>query len=81
MVLFIRTETRGVFMSKNVMQEIAAYIHQRIGKKYGFCVLIYEHNTDKGRMNYVSNSQREDVIKAMKEFIEETEGTWGTHKL
>lgn len=68
-------------MSKNTMQEIAQYIENKIGKKYGFCVLIYEHDTNDGRMNYVSNSQRADVIKAMKEFIAETEGNWGTHKL
>lgn len=67
-------------MSKNTMQEIAKHIQSKIGKNYGFCVLIYEHNSD-GRMNYVSNSQREDVVKAMKEFIQQTEGNWGTHKL
>jgi hypothetical protein len=68
-------------MSKNTMQDIARYIQKQIGPQYGFTVLIYEHNTDSGRMNYVSNSQREDVIKAMKEFIKETEGNWGAHKL
>ncbi|HLO11045.1 MAG TPA: hypothetical protein VK190_02190 [Pseudoneobacillus sp.] len=68
-------------MSEKTMQDIARYIQNQIGKKYGFCVLVYENNTDKGRMNYVSNSQREAVVKAMKEFIEKTEGNWGTHKL
>lgn len=68
-------------MSKDTMQEIAKNIQSQLGSKYGFCVLVYEHNTDTGRMNYVSNSQREDVVKAMKAFIEETEGTWGAHKL
>lgn len=68
-------------MSKNVMQEIAKDIEKKLGKKYGFTLLIYEHNTDTGRMNYVSNSKREDVVKTMKEFIEKTEESWGTHKL
>lgn len=68
-------------MSKDAMQEIAKFIENRVGKKYGFSVLIYEHGTGDGRLNYVSNSKREDVIKAMKEFIEQTEGNWGTHKL
>lgn len=67
-------------MSKNTMQDIAKYIESQIGKDYGFTVLIYEHG-EAGRMNYVSNSQREDVIKAMKEFIKKTEDDWGTHKL
>jgi hypothetical protein len=68
-------------MSKDTMQEIAKYIQGKIGKNYGFSVLIYEHGEGTGRLNYVSNSQREDVVKAMKEFIKQTEGNWGTHKL
>lgn len=63
------------------MQDIAKHIQSQIGKNYGFCVLVYENDTDEGRMNYVSNSERADVVKVMKEFIEKTEGTWGTHKL
>jgi thiamine phosphate synthase YjbQ (UPF0047 family) len=66
---------------KDVMQEIAEFIQSKVGKKYGFTVLIYKHNTTSGRMNYISNSQRKDVIETMKEFIKETEGNWGTHKL
>lgn len=68
-------------MSKNTMQDLAQHIQSQLGSKYGFCLLVYEHNTDKGRLNYVSNSQREDVVKAMKEFVEATEGTWGAHKI
>lgn len=68
-------------MSKNTMQELAQHIQKQLGDKYGFCLLVYEHNTSSGRLNYVSNSQREDVVKAMKEFIEATEGAWGAHKL
>ena len=68
-------------MSRNVMQELAQHIDSKLGKKYGFTLMVYEHNTEDGRMNYVSNSNREDVVKAMKEFIAETEGSWGTHKL
>ena len=67
--------------SADVMRSLAEGINQVLGKKYGFCLLVYEHGIDKGRMNYVSNSQREDGIKAMKEFIAETEDNWGTHKL
>lgn len=67
-------------MSKNIMQDFAKHIEHTIGKKYGFALLIYEHGKS-GRMNYVSNSQREDVIKAMKEFIEKSEDSWGVHKL
>lgn len=66
-------------MIENKMQNIAAYIESEIGKGYGFTVLIYEQGKA-GRMNYVSNSQRESVVEAMKEFIENTEDGYGTHK-
>lgn len=45
-------------------------------KKYGFFLMVYEHDSEKGRSNYISNSNREDVIQAMKEFIEKTEDSF-----
>lgn len=64
--------------SKNTMQYLAQQIERLIGEQCGFFLMVYEHNTDTGRSNYVSNSNREDVVKAMKEFIAKTEGNWGT---
>lgn len=63
------------------MQELANHIDSKLGEKYGFTLLVYEHNSEVGRTNYVSNSNREDVVKVMKEFIDKTEGSWGAHKL
>jgi hypothetical protein len=63
------------------MQELARLIAKKLGKKYGFFLMVYEHNCEDGRSNYVSNSNREDVVKAMKEFIEKTEDSYGAHKL
>lgn len=68
-------------MSKNVMQNLAKHIESKLGKNYGFFLMIYEHDSENGRSNYVSNSNREDVAKAMKEFIEKTEDSFGAHKL
>lgn len=68
-------------MSKNIMQELAKHIDSTLGSKYGFFLMVYEHDNDSGRSNYVSNSNREDVVKAMKEFIEKTEDAYGAHKL
>lgn len=67
-------------MSKDVMQFLAGYIAKRLGKKYGFCLLVFDFG-ETGRMNYVSNAKREDMIPAIKEFIEKTEEGWGVHKL
>ncbi len=38
----------------------------------GFALLVFDFG-DKGRMNYISNARREDMIVAMKEFISRNE--------
>lgn len=43
-------------------------------KSYGFALLVFPFNGDAGRMNYISNAEREDMIVAMKEFIANAEG-------
>jgi len=43
-------------------------------KKYGFTLLVFEFNTTDGRMNYISNANRPEMITAMKEFIANCEG-------
>lgn len=42
-------------------------------RKVGFVLLVYNFG-DSSRCNYVSNSNREDVITLMKEFIARNEG-------
>jgi hypothetical protein len=68
-------------MSVNVMQELAKHIANKLGKKYGFFLMVYEHNQKDGRANYVSNSNREDVAKAMEDFIEKSKDSFGAHKI
>lgn len=68
-------------MSKDVMQDLAKQINDKLNGKYGFFLMVYEHGDDSGRANYVSNSKREDVVKAMEEFIENSKGAYGAHKL
>lgn len=50
--------------------------HGLAAKKYGFALLMFEFGDAKpgDRMNYISNSAREDMIAAMKEFIARAEG-------
>jgi hypothetical protein len=45
-------------------------------RKLGFAVLMFEigDNSDKAKVNYISNCQREDMLVAMKEFIARAEG-------
>ena len=41
-------------------------------RKVGFALLLFDFETsgtEQGRLNYVSNAQRKDMIKALEEFI------------
>lgn len=38
-------------------------------KTTGFCLLVFPFGTEKGRINYISNAERSDMITAMKELI------------
>ena len=43
--------------------------------KVGFTLLIFEFGqADNGRVNYISNAERSDMLTAMKEFIARAEG-------
>ena len=43
-------------------------------KKVGFALLVFPLNEEPGRMNYLSNAQRDDMINSLKEFIARAEG-------
>lgn len=47
------------------------------GEEYGFALLMFGLKGDESsRMNYISNSNREDMLAAMKEFIARAEGRY-----
>ena len=59
--------------ANEVLQNIAHDIQKALPNGMGFTLLAYEFNDDpseNGKMLYVSNSKREDVINAMLEFVE-----------
>lgn len=65
-----------------VLQEIAKDIKNKLPEGMGFALLAYEFGDGEAerRMLYVSNSNREDVTKAMLEFVEKTKGdNYGKH--
>lgn len=61
---------------KRRMQSIARKVAEELPDNFGFVVLAFKFN-EKGEMIYVSNANREDVVKSMKEFIEKTENNYG----
>lgn len=63
-------------IANDMLQEIAREIKHKLPEGMGFCLLAYEFgdNDENGcdcrRLMYVSNSNRDDVKEAMKEWIE-----------
>lgn len=55
------------------MNELGRLIGQFF-EGYGFALFVFELNSTDGRMNYLSNSRREDMLIALKEFIARSEG-------
>ena len=56
---------------KGALQDISNEIKNKLPEGMGFALLAYEFGDDKNRkMLYVSNSNREDVLKAMLEFVD-----------
>ena len=63
---------------KSRMQKIAQKVDEELPNGYSFVVLTF--NFGKGidnEMMYVSNANRQDIVKAMKEWIEKTEDNFG----
>jgi hypothetical protein len=62
------------------LQETARAVATYLPPGIGFILLAFDFGPRKGRMEYVSNGQRADVIEAMREFIAKTEsGGFATH--
>lgn len=57
--------------ANNMLQEIMQDIKNKLPEGMGFALLAYEFGDKEGRrMLYASNSNREDVMKAMLEFVD-----------
>ena len=57
--------------ANTMMQEIAKEIKEKLPEGMGFALLAYEFGEgDDKKMMYVSNSNREDVMLAMCEFLQ-----------
>jgi len=61
------------------MQETAGLIGSVLPPGTGFVLLAFDFGPN-GRLEYVSNAKREDVVKAMIEFIAKTAAAFGEHE-
>ena len=63
---------------KGRMQKIARKVDEELPSGYGFVVLAFNFGEGKDiELMYVSNANRQDIFKAMKECIEKTEQNYG----
>jgi len=60
------------------MKNLGRFVDSQLPYGWGFVVLAFPFG-EGGRMNYISNSQRGDIVRAMYEFIEATRSQWGEH--
>ena len=61
---------------KEKLQDIGKMIKNELPEGFGFALLSFYFNAE-GQLMYVSNAKREDVVKAMEEFIEKTKENYG----
>ena len=65
-------------IAKRKMQIIAQKVKEELPNGFGFVVLAFEFGDSNDReMLYVSNANREDVVKAMEEFAQKTKSNYG----
>lgn len=61
------------------LQALARHVDHQLPFGWGYVVLAFPFGAG-GRMNYVSNADRVDVVRAMHEFISATKGQWAKHE-
>lgn len=72
----MNSETNDV---RERMQETARTIASILPPGTGFVLLAFDFG-ENGRMEYISNGERKDIVQAMKEFIRKTETSWNVHE-
>jgi hypothetical protein len=60
------------------LQALGRHVDRQLPYGWGFVVLAFPFGAG-GRMNYISNANRGDIVRAMYEFIEATKGKWAEH--
>ena len=63
------------------LQKMAATIDEQIPRDWGFIIMVFPLGDQQGRLNYVSNGKREDVLVMLKKFLKRArnEKNWGKH--
>ena len=56
-------------MDKENLNLLANMVNNALLDNMGFCLMVFPFGSEKGRLQYISNGNREDVVKALKEWI------------
>jgi hypothetical protein len=67
---FARIEHLNAY-TRDRMQKIARLVDEEIPQGWGFAVLVFPFAEREGRVNYVSNGKRDDVIKIVRQWLDE----------
>ena len=62
-------------LEENNANLLANMIDNQLPEGYGFCLLLFpfNENSKDNRMQYISNANRDDIAKAMKEWIDKVD--------
>jgi hypothetical protein len=61
------------------MQRLGKFVDAQLPFGWGFIVMVFPFGSD-GRINYISNADRADVVRVLYEFIETTKNRWAEHE-
>lgn len=56
-------------MDKENLNLLANMVNNALPNNMGFCLMVFSFGCEKGRLQYVSNANREDVLEALKKWI------------
>ena len=56
-------------MDKENLNLLANMVDNALPDNMGFCLMVFPFGGKGGRLQYISNGNREDVVKALKEWI------------
>jgi hypothetical protein len=64
------------------MQKLARGVQEELPPHWGFIIMCFPLDDKQGRLNYVSNGKREDVLQLLKEFLYRNRhpGEWNSHR-
>jgi hypothetical protein len=69
---------------RRTMNELASFLAEEL-KPNGFSLLVFPFSNgekvDQGRINYISNAERKDMLRAMRQFIDKNEAEHGGERL